>query len=747
MKRSQMQVSGFFTTLVLTSFVVGGAGQSNLSPPNGTDQTGNPNTTIVGAELEPRAPLALSPNTSANLVEVVKLVQAGMDESVILAYIGRCPTAFEPTADEILYLNDLGVSTQVMSALIRHGEALPNEQDGISVANNTDPRAANQPATTVAASPYVAQPTEVSASAAPVVVQQTQPTVVVTTPPVLPAPVNVFYNDLAPYGSWIQLEDYGWCWQPTTVVVNPSWRPYADRGRWLDTDCGWYWQSDYSWGWAPFHYGRWLSHARRGWVWMPDTVWGPSWVSWRNTDTYCGWAPLPPRAHYVPHYGFSFGGRLVGNDFDFGLSVGCFSFISWQHFNDHNPHRYYVPHSETTAIYSHSKVVNNYVIGSNNTIINNGVSRDRLAAYQPTRQHPISVRDLSSQAGTRLRPDRVEKSGQSLVIYRPQLSAGRPPSPALKSPRSDSPPMRAPMPPAGGRAPATPSRNSDLLAGRVAPTRSTIESPGRNSMANPAASRSAASDNSRPIRSQSLAAPATTPFSRPALASPPAASSTTVRVDSFARTTASNPQRQAAISHSTSQELVSGRSLGNSSKPNEANRGSVAAPSPVSTWQTVAQPTTPPTPLRNEPARSGSSSSSRTALRTDSRAPAIAAPQRITASPTQPFSTQRSSASGWTPSAMSTPAPRQPMVAPSSRPTPSYSSPSRQPSVAPSMAPARSMPTPVIRSEPPSRAPMSAPSVSRSPSSAPSRAPSSSDGSASRQSSNDSRRDSSSRRH
>lgn len=741
MKRSQMQVSGFFTTLVLTSFVVGYAGQSNLSQPDATAQATNPNSAIVSAELEQRAPLAMPPNTSANMVEVVKLVQAGMEESVILAYIDRCPTAFEPTADEILYLNDLGVSAPVMSALIRHGETVLNEQGGGSVANNIDPRVADQPATTITASPYVAQPPEVSASAAPVVVQQTQPTVVVTTPPALPAPVNVFYNDLAPYGSWIQLEDYGWCWQPTTVVVNTSWRPYADNGRWLDTDCGWYWQSDYSWGWAPFHYGRWLSHARRGWVWMPDTVWGPSWVSWRNTDAYCGWAPLPPRAHYVPHYGFTFGGRLVGNDFDFGLSVGCFSFIPWQHFNDRNPHRYYVPHSQTTAIYSHSRVVNNYVIGSNNTIINNGVSRDRLAAYQPAMRHPISVRDLSPQAGTRLRPDRVEKNGQSLVIYRPQLSTGRPPSAALKSPRADSPPTRAPRSPAGGRAPATPSRNSDLLAGRVVPTRSTVESPGRSPAANPAANRSAAFDNSRSLRSQALATPATTPFSRPALASPQAAPSTTVRMDSSARTPASNPQRQATISRSTSQELVSGRSLDNSRKPNGANRVSVAAPSAVNTWQTVAQPTAPP-PIRNEASRS--SSSSRMAPRTDSRAPAIASPQRVTASPMQPSSTRRSSASSWTPSAMFTPTPRQSMAAPYSRPTPNYSSSPRQPSVAANRAPARSMPTPVIRSEPSSRAPMSAPSVSRSPNPAPSRT--SSDGSASRQSSNDSRRDRGSRR-
>src|SRR5690606_36433667 len=106
--------------------------------------------------------------------------------------------------------------------------------------------------------------------------------------------INYFENALAPYGTWIDVADYGRCWQPTVVLINRSWRPYADRGRWVYTSHGWYWQSDYSWGWAPFHYGRWHQDRRHGWVWVPGSTWGPAWVSWRYTDDYCGWAPLPP---------------------------------------------------------------------------------------------------------------------------------------------------------------------------------------------------------------------------------------------------------------------------------------------------------------------------------------------------------------------------------------------------------------------------------------------------------------------
>jgi hypothetical protein len=33
-----------------------------------------------------------------------------------------------------------------------------------------------------------------------------------------------------------------------------------------------------------------------GWVWVPGSEWAPAWVSWRESDDYIGWAPLPPEA-------------------------------------------------------------------------------------------------------------------------------------------------------------------------------------------------------------------------------------------------------------------------------------------------------------------------------------------------------------------------------------------------------------------------------------------------------------------
>ncbi|MEI7662892.1 MAG: DUF6600 domain-containing protein, partial [Bacteroidota bacterium] len=64
---------------------------------------------------------------------------------------------------------------------------------------------------------------------------------------------QVFYNELSPYGSWIENPQYGYVWVPD---VSPGFIPYSTNGYWVFTDEGWTWVSNYAWGWAPFHYGR-----------------------------------------------------------------------------------------------------------------------------------------------------------------------------------------------------------------------------------------------------------------------------------------------------------------------------------------------------------------------------------------------------------------------------------------------------------------------------------------------------------
>ncbi len=102
---------------------------------------------------------------------------------------------------------------------------------------------------------------------------------------------NNFYEILAPYGQWIEDAQYGYVWSPD---VDASFRPYFSGGHWAMTDYGNTWVSEYQWGWAVFHYGRWTFDAYYGWLWIPGSQWGPAWVSWRSGLGVFGWAPLAP---------------------------------------------------------------------------------------------------------------------------------------------------------------------------------------------------------------------------------------------------------------------------------------------------------------------------------------------------------------------------------------------------------------------------------------------------------------------
>ena len=119
----------------------------------------------------------------------------------------------------------------------------------------------------------------------------------------------VFYDRLQPYGEWVWLEGQ-YVWVP--VNVDRQWRPYT-YGHWLYTDSnGWMWASDEPFGWATYHYGRWGFSNKVGWFWVPGSRWGPAWVSWRASENYLAWAPLPPsydedvginiRVEAVPNY-------------------------------------------------------------------------------------------------------------------------------------------------------------------------------------------------------------------------------------------------------------------------------------------------------------------------------------------------------------------------------------------------------------------------------------------------------------
>jgi hypothetical protein len=105
--------------------------------------------------------------------------------------------------------------------------------------------------------------------------------------------LNLFTMSWRPTASGRRTQTYGQVWMPD--VARLTFQPYATNGHWAVTEYGNTWVSDYDWGWAPFHYGRWQFDDYYGrWIWVPDTQWGPAWVSWRSGGGYYGWAPLGP---------------------------------------------------------------------------------------------------------------------------------------------------------------------------------------------------------------------------------------------------------------------------------------------------------------------------------------------------------------------------------------------------------------------------------------------------------------------
>jgi hypothetical protein len=350
------------------------AGGHSLPVASAQDQSAPvPGDATLPADIAPDSPLA----------QVVRMAQSGVNESVILAYINNSGSPFNLTTDQIIYLKDLGLPDDAVTAMIQRDQQL-----GATVG------AAPAPETTVQTE-TPEQPAEVTQ--------------------------NYFYDTLSPYGNWVDVEGYGLCWQPTVVVYDSSWQPYCDHGHWVYTDDGWFWLSDYSWGATAFHYGRWFHDPRHGWCWWPDTTWAPSWVTWRYGDDYCGWAPLPPHTVYREGVGIFYNGVAVGAGFDFGLGVNFFTFVPTQDFCDPHPRRFRVAPAEVTRIYSRTAVINNFGVNSHDrAFVNNGIPPQRITAVTRKEIRPVAIRETSAPAR---RGEQFGRDGQTIIVNRPHFDA------------------------------------------------------------------------------------------------------------------------------------------------------------------------------------------------------------------------------------------------------------------------------------------------------------------------------------
>jgi hypothetical protein len=211
-----------------------------------------------------------------------------------------------------------------------------------------------------------------------------------------------FYDELSPYGQWIQDPQYGYVWRPD--VDQEEFRPYYTNGRWAMTEYGNTWVSNYDWGWAPFHYGRWVYNRYNNWVWIPDTVWGPAWVSWRSGGGYYGWAPLGPSISI---------GINIGRG-GYRIPDMCWNFIPYDNIYYSNYPRYY---GHRNRVYIQNTVIINNTYVRNNRTYYTGPRADDIR--RRTNQQ-VTVYNVNRSA----RPGASRIDNNTVNIYNPRPTRG-----------------------------------------------------------------------------------------------------------------------------------------------------------------------------------------------------------------------------------------------------------------------------------------------------------------------------------
>ena len=147
--------------------------QPPLPPP--TDNAAPDDSTALPPGIYPSSPLA----------QVIKLTQAGVSEGVIMAYVTNSGSTFNLDPDKIIYLKDIGAPDELVTAMMQRDQVL---QAQMAASANQPPPQPAPAAETDATEPASAERRE--------------------SPGKQPAPVtvNYFYDTLAPYGTWVDVD-------------------------------------------------------------------------------------------------------------------------------------------------------------------------------------------------------------------------------------------------------------------------------------------------------------------------------------------------------------------------------------------------------------------------------------------------------------------------------------------------------------------------------------------------------------
>ena len=265
------------------------------------------------------------------------------------------------------------------------------------------------------------------------------------------SPDVVGYEDLDEYGTWRDTPDYGHVWVPTSVEV--GWSPYR-YGHWISVDpWGWTWVEDEPWGYAPFHYGRWV-YYNNYWGWAPGPIYvrpyyspalvawfgGPGWgvgVGFGGGYGY-GWCPLGFGEPYIPWYGVSRGyfNRVNITNTHITNITNITNIYNNTYINNHprpgGPGKPptgggggpYGPHSGHEIRYANMRAPNGFTAVSRDTLVNSrpvAHNAMRIAPNQMSRMSPVHALDVKPTRTTMLGAN----AGRSAAVP-PQRTFARP---------------------------------------------------------------------------------------------------------------------------------------------------------------------------------------------------------------------------------------------------------------------------------------------------------------------------------
>jgi hypothetical protein len=216
---------------------------------------------------------------------------------------------------------------------------------------------------------------------------------------------TVGYGDLDDYGSWKQDPEAGNVWVPNNMP--PDWAPYSD-GNWsYVAPWGWTWVGSEPWGFAPYHYGRWM-YTGGAWGWCPGPIWappvyGPAFVGFLGFGFGFGfgfghaWFPLGWGEPYHPWYHC---GPGYWNHINvYNTHINNYNARNYNNFNYRYAHD---PHAVTAA--SHHSFVNGQGINRGATHLTAENLRNARVAggpnASPTRASYMSASGMHGRVAT-----------------------------------------------------------------------------------------------------------------------------------------------------------------------------------------------------------------------------------------------------------------------------------------------------------------------------------------------------------